>query len=180
MLTLDPTRLVFMDESGFGLDMTPLYGYAPRGERAYGAVPKNRGENTSLIAALSLHEGVTAAMTLTGAVDSLAFDAYLKEVLCPSLRPGQVVVLDNLAVHKRKVVQEAIEAQGCEVLFLPPYSPDLNPIELAFSKIKACVRRVEARSRAALDEAIAAALKTISLQDVIGWFKHAGYGHHFL
>lgn len=176
----DPARLVFVDESGFGLDMTLLYAYAPKGERAYGVVPKNRGENTSLIAALSLHEGLTAAMTLTGAVDSLAFDAYLKRVLCPSLRPGQIVVLDNLAVHKRQVVQEAIMARGCEVLFLPPYSPDLNPIEQAFSKIKTHVRRLEARTRAALDEAIAAALRTISLQDVTGWFRHAGYGHHFL
>lgn len=179
-MKLDPLRLVFVDESGFRLDMTPLYAYAPKGERAYGRVPKNRGENTSFIAAISLDEGVTAAMTLAGAVDSFVFDAYLKEVLCPSLRPGQVVVLDNLAVHKRHVVQEAIIARGCEVLFLPPYSPDFNPIELAFSKIKACVRRSEARTRSALDEAIAAALKTISLQDVIGWFRHAGYGHHFL
>lgn len=176
----DPSRLVFVDESGFSLDMTPLYAYAPKGERAYGVVPKNRGENTSLIAALSLHEGVTAAMTLSGAVDSLAFDAYLKRVLCPCLHPGQIVVLDNLAVHKRQKVRELVESRGCEVLFLPSYSPDLNPIELAFSKIKTCVRRSEARSRAALDEAIAVALRSISLQDVIGWFRHAGYDHHSL
>jgi transposase len=91
-----------------------------------------------------------------------------------------VVVLDNLAVHRRQKVRELIETRDCEVLFLPPYSPDLNPIELAFSKIKACVRRLEARTRAALDEAIATALNTISLQDVIGWFRHAGYGHHSL
>ena len=180
MLKLDPRRLVFVDESGFRLDLTPTYAYAPKGERAFGAVPKNRGENTPLIAAMSLDEGVVAAMTLEGAVDGPAFDAYLREVLCPSLRPGQVVVLDRLSVHRRSEVQQAIEARGCEVLFLPGYSPDLNPIEEAFSKIKACVRRLEARTRAALDEAIAIALHTITLQDVIGWFRHAGYGHHSL
>lgn len=160
--------------------MTPLYAYAPKGERAYGRVPKNRGENTSFIAAMSLDEGVTAAMTVEGAVDGLAFDAYVKEVLCPSLRPGQVVILDRLSVHRRKEVRDAVEAKGCDVLFLPPYSPDLNPIELAFSKLKEFVRRVEARTREALDGALAAALKTILLQDVIGWFRHAGYGHHSL
>lgn len=160
--------------------MTPLYAYAPKGERAYGRVPKNRGENTSLIAAMSLDEGVTAAMTVEGAVDGLAFDAYVHEVLCPSLRPGQVVIFDRLSVHKRKEVREAIEARGCEVLFLPSYSPDLNPIELAFSKLKEFMRRIEARTRDALDDALAAALATVTLQDVIGWFNHAGYGHHSL
>lgn len=180
VLKLDPLRLVFVDESGFRLDVTPSHAYAAKGERAYGSVPKNRGENTSLIAALSLDEGVTAAMTIEGAVDGLAFDIYVREVLCPLLRPGQVVILDLLSVHKRKEVREAVEARGCEVLFLPGYSPDLNPIELAFSKLKEFVRRVEARTREALDDAIAAAVKTITLQDVIGWFRHAGYDHHSL
>jgi transposase len=180
VLKLDLLRLVFIDESGFRLDMTPSHGYAAKGERAHGSVPKNRGENTSLIAAMSLDEGVTAAMTVEGAVDGSAFDAYVKEVLCPLLRPGQVVILDRLSVHKRKEVKDVIEAKGCEVLFLPSYSPDLNPIELAFSKLKAWVRRAEARTRKALDDAIAAALKAISLQDVIGWFRHADYEHHSL
>lgn len=179
-MKLDPLRLVFVDESGFRLDMTPQFAYAPKGERAYGSAPKNRGENTSLIAAMSLDEGVTAAMTVEGAVDGLAFDAYIHEVLCPQLWPGQVVILDRLSVHKRKEVKEAVEAKGCEVLFLPSYSPGLNPIELAFSKLKEFVRRGEARTREALDDAIAAALKTVTLQDVIGWFNHAGYGHHLL
>jgi transposase len=172
--------MVFVDESGFRLDMTPSHAYAAKGERAYASVPKNRGENTSLIAALSLDEGVTAAMTIEGAVDGLAFDVYLKEVLCPSLQAGQVVILDRLSVHKRKEVREAVEAKGCKLLFLPGYSPDLNPIELAFSKLKAFVRRIEARTRDALDDAIAAAIKTVTLQDVIGWFNHAGYEHHSL
>lgn len=170
--------MVFVDESGFQLNLTPSYAYAPRGERAYSSVPKNRGENTSLLAAISLDEGVCAAMTLTGAVDGAAFEVYVKQVLCPQLRTGQVVILDRLNVHKNRQVREAIEAQGCELLFLPSYSPDLNPIELAFSKLKSWVREVEARTREALDDAIADALKTVTLQDVLGWFGHAGYNHH--
>ena len=117
-------------------------------------------------------------MTLAGAVDGTAFEVYLKQVLCPKLRAGQVVILDRLNVHKNRRVREAIEAKGCTLLFLPGYSPDLNPIELAFSKLKNRVRQVEARTRQALDDAIAAALKTVTLQDVISWFAHAGYEHH--
>lgn len=158
--------------------MTSSYAYAPRGERAYSSVPKNRGENTSLLAAMSLDEGVCAAMTLTGAVDGVAFEVYVKQVLCPKLRAGQIVVLDRLNVHKNQRVREAIEAKGCTMLFLPGYSPDLNPIELAFSKLKTWVKQVEARTREALDDAIAAALKAVTLQDVIGWFGRAGYNHH--
>lgn len=159
--------------------MTPTHAYAPKGERAYGSVPKNRGENTPLIAALSLDEGMSAAMTLEGAVDGAAFDAYVREVLCPQLRPGQVIILDRLSSHQRKGGTSA-EAKGCALLFLPGYSPDLNPTEQAFSKLKQWVRRAEARARQALDYAIAAALQTITLQDVIGWFECAGYSHHSL
>ena len=158
--------------------MTPSYAYAPKGERAYGSVPKNRGENTSLLAAISLDEGVCAAMTVTGAVDGAAFEVYVQKVLCPQLRAAQVVILDRLNVHKSSRVREAIEAKGCTLLFLPSYSPDLNPIELAISKLKTWVKEVEARTREALDDAIAAAFKTVTLQDVIGWFGHAGYSHH--
>lgn len=158
--------------------MTPGYAYAPKGERAYGSVPKNRGENTSLLAAVSLDEGVSAAMTLTGAVDGAAFEVYVKQVLCPKLQTGQVVILDRLNVHKNQQVRKAIEAKGCTLLFLPSYSPDLNPIELAFSKLKAWVKQAQARTRKALDDAIAAALETVTLKDVIGWFGHAGYNHH--
>lgn len=178
MLKHDPKRLVFIDESGFNLAMAPLYARAPKGQRAYGQVPKNRGENSSLIAALSLDEGVSAAMTLEGAVDGIAFQIYVREVLVPELRPGQIVVLDNLQVHKNQAVREAITARGCELLFLPSYSPDFNPIEQAFSKLKTLVRKHKARTKQALDYAIAAALKAVSLQDVIGWFSHAGYLPH--
>ncbi len=178
MLRQDPNCLVFIDESGFNLAMTPLYARAPKGQRAYGQVPKNRGENSSLIAALSLDQGFSAAMTLEGAVDGIAFEVYVQQVLAPTLRPGQVVVLDNLQVHKIQTVRETIEAQGCELLFLPSYSPDFNPIEQAFSKLKTFVRKRKARTKRALDDAIAAALKAVSLQDVIGWFSHAGYLPH--
>ena len=170
----------FIDESGFNLAMAPLYARALKSQRAYGQVPKNRGENTSLIAALSLDEGISAAMTLEGAVDGIAFQIYVREVLVPTLRPGQIVVLDNLQVHKSQAVREAIEAQGCELLFLPSYSPDLNPTEQAFSKLKAFARKHKACTKQALDNAIAAALKAVSLQDVIGWFSHAGYLPHGL
>lgn len=175
VLKQDPNRLMFIDESGFNLAMTPLYARAPKGQRAYGQVPKNRGENSSLIAALSLDQGISAAMTLEGAVDGIAFKVYVQEVLAPTLRPGQIVVLDNLQVHKIQAVREAIEARGCELLFLPSYSPDFNPIEQAFSKLKAFVRKHKARTKQALDDAIAVALKAITLQDVIGWFSYTGY-----
>ena len=110
--------------------------------------------------------------------DSAAFEVYIKQVLCPQLREGQVVILDRLNVHKNQRVREAIEAKGSTLQFLLIYSPDLDPIELAFSKLKTWVRRVAARTRQALDDAIAAALKTVTLQDVIGWFAHAGCQHH--
>lgn len=110
---------MFIDESGFNLAMTSAYAYAPRGQRAVGRVPKNRGENTSLIAAISLDEGVGGAMTLTGAVDGVAFLTYVEQVLCPRLRPGQVVVMDQLGVHRGPEVRDAIEARGCAVVFLP-------------------------------------------------------------
>ena len=178
ILKCDPKRLVFIDESGFNLAMTSPYARAPKGQRAYGQVPKNRGENSNLIAALSLDEGVLAAMTVEGVVDGIAFNVYVKDVLVPKLRPGQMVVLDNLQVHKHQAVRQAIEAHGCELLFLPPYSPDFNPIEHAFSKLKALVRKYNARTKQTLDDALAAALKTVTLQDVIGWFSHAGYLPH--
>lgn len=112
-------------------------------------------------------------MTLTGTVVGAAFEVYIKQVLCPQLRAGQVVILDRLNVHKNQRVREAIEAKGCTLLFLPSYSPNLNPIELAFFKLKTWVRWVAARTRQALDDAIAVALKTVTLQDVIGWFAHS-------
>ncbi len=170
----DPAALVFVDESGTNLAMTPRYGRAPRGERVVGSAPRNHGRNTTLIAALRL-DGITAAMTLEGAMDRDAFDVFVTEVLVPSLRPGQVVIWDNLNVHKSDDAQRRINARGCQLLWLPPYSPDLTPIEQAFSKLKTALRRAEARTREALDDAITATLGTITATDAQGWFAHCGY-----
>jgi transposase len=127
--------LVVVDESGSNIGLTPLYAWAPRGERAYGSIPRNRGKNTTLIASLSL-SGVGAAMILEGSTNASAFEVYVEQVLAPSLAPGQIVVMDNLSAHKGQPVREAIAARGCQLLFLPSYSPDLSPIEEAFSKRK--------------------------------------------
>ncbi len=145
-----------------------------------GRVPKSRGEKTSLVAAIGLDEGVSDAMTSTGAVAGVAFLAYLEHPLAPRPRPGQIVVLDRLGVHRKPEVREAIEARGCESVLLPGYGPDFNPSELAFSKIEGFVKAVGARTRGALDSAIAAALGTVSLGDVVGWFEHAGVTNHSL
>lgn len=166
--------LVFIDECGSNIALTPLSARAPRGQRAYGVAPRNWGKNTTLIAGLTL-SGIQAPMILEGAVDTLAFEVYVEQVLVPSLKPGQVVVLDNLGVHKGGRVRQAIEAKGCQVLFLPAYSPDFTPIEQAFSKLKAWLRRLGARTREALEEAIALALEQITAQDAHGWFWHCGY-----
>jgi len=154
--------------------MTPRYGRAPRGERVVDTAPRNHGSNTTLIAALHL-DGITAAMTVEGAMDRLAFDVFVSEILVPSLRPGQVVVWDNLNVHKSADAVRLINARGCQLLWLPPYSPDLTPIEPAFSKLKTALRRAEARTRDALDDAITAGLATITATDAQGWFAHCGY-----
>lgn len=166
--------LVFVDESGTNIAMTRRYARSPQGERAYGSVPDNHGTSTSLLAALTL-DGLGPAMTLEGPVDRAAFIAYLKELLCPSLRPGQVVMIDNLSVHKGGEVRALIEAVGCTLIFLPSYSPDFSPIELGFSKIKEGLRAIGARSQAALEDAIAKAIETVTADDAVGWFSHCGY-----
>jgi transposase len=124
--------------------MTPRYGRAPRGERVVGTAPRNHGKNTTLVAALSL-DGISAAMTVEGAMDRLAFDVFVERILAPSLTPGQVVVWDNLSVHKSDDAWQAIAARGCHLLWLPPYSPDFAPIEQALSKLKTALRRAAAR-----------------------------------
>lgn len=132
----DARRLVFVDESGFHTSMTRLYARAPKGKRAYGEVPRNRGKNTTLIAAMTIEGAMGESMTIEGATDALAFEAYVEHFLAPTLKEGQVVVLDGLGAHRTQRVIELIEARGADLLFLPSYSPDLNPIEEAFSKIK--------------------------------------------
>jgi transposase len=165
---------VFLDESSTQLAMTPLYARSLRGTRAFGSVPRNRGANVTLISTLS-SDGTTNALTIEGALDRIAFDVYVEAILVPSLRVGQTVVLDNLSVHKSPRARELIEAQGCSLKFLLTYSPDLNPIEGMFSKLKAYLRRVGARSRGALDEAIGVGLAMVSAVDARGWFGRCGY-----
>jgi transposase len=171
----DARRLVFVDESGFHTSMTRLRARAPKGERAYGKVPRNRGKNTTLIAAITLQGAMGDSMTVEGATDAEAFEAYVEHFLVPTLKEGQVVVLDGLGAHRTHRVTELIEARGAQLLFLPSYSPDLNPIEEAFSKIKGIVRKVAARTREALLEAIAVALRAVTPEEAAGWFAHAGY-----
>jgi transposase len=170
----DATRLLFVDETGSNTSMTQRYSRSPRGTRAHGVVPRNHGKNVTLVAGLS-HTGMVAPMTIDGAMDTPAFEAYVAHILAPTLTPGTLVILDNLAVHHKAAIRTTIEAQGCRLLFLPPYSPDLTPIELAFSKIKTALRRTGARTREALNEALAAAIDTITAQDARGYFHHCGY-----
>ena len=168
---------VIVDEMGSNLTLTPRYGRAPRGERACGSVPRNTPANTTLIAALSL-EGMGAAMVLQGGTDTAAFEVYVEQFLLPTLQPGKVVVWDNLSAHKSKRVQQLILESGCELWPLPAYSPDLSPIEEGFSKLKSGLRRVGARTREALIEAIAEGLDAITPGDARGFFTHCGYRLH--
>jgi transposase len=169
-----PERLVFVDECGTHASMAPIYGYAPRGERLRHSVPRRRGKNTTLLSSMTLH-GMGPSLAVEGATTAVVFGAYVEKVLSPSLCPGQVVVMDNLGAHRPKRVRELIEERGCELVYLPSYSPDLNPIEEAFAKIKHLLREACARSRGALVEAMGAALSAISAQDALGFFEHAGY-----
>lgn len=166
---------MFVDESGFHTSMRRLRARAPKGERAYGKVPRNRGKNQTLIASLTLQGGMGASMSVEGATDSEVFEAYVERFLAPTLTEGQVVVLDKLGAHRTERVRELVEARGADLLFLPSYSPDLNPIEEAFSKIKNIVRKAGARTREALVEAIAIAISAVTLEDAGGWFAHCGY-----
>jgi transposase len=172
---VDPRRLVFVDEMGTNTSLYPLYGWAPRGERARCLVPRNRGPNTTLLASMST-EGMGPCLAVEGPTTGITFEAYVEKVLLPSLGHGQeVVVMDNLSAHKGERIRELVEGAGCELLFLPPYSPDLNPIEEAFSKVKGLLRKAGARSRKALVEAMGKALDAVSAQDARGFFEHCGY-----
>ena len=167
-------QFVIIDESGTNLNLTRRYARAPRNQRAYGAVPRNTPPTTTLIASLS-RAGMGPALILRGATDTAAFEVYIAQVLGPSFVPGQIVVMDNLSAHKSTRVRELIEGYGCQLWFLPSYSPDLSPIEEAFSKLKAVLRRVQARTQDALEAAIALALDQITPADAHGYFTHCGY-----
>jgi transposase len=169
---IEPGRLVFVDETGVTTAMTPAYGRAPRGERVEAAAPAS-WESVTVIAALGL-DGVRAPLAFPGAINATTFESYVEQVLVPALRPGDVVVFDNLTSHLGPAVFEAIERAGASVLPLPPYSPDFTPIEEMFSKFKGFLRRVGARAKDHLYEAIGEGLKQVTDQDILGWFRHAG------
>ena len=172
---VDPERLLFVDEMGVHTSLAPLYGYAPRGERVRLSVPRNRGKNTTLLASIGLggmgetdgRGGLHRPVGLRG--------LYVEHALAPALRAGQVVIMDNLPAHKPARVRELIEERGCELIYLPAYSPELNPIEEAFSKIKGILRRAGARTKEALLEVLGEALSAVSAQNARGYFEHAGY-----
>ena len=172
--TLQPADLVFVDETSTHTAMTRRRARAPRGERAVGRTPRNHGPNVTLLAALT-PEGIGPAVAMPGAVDGAAFVAYAQQILAPRLRPGQVVVRDNLRAHKREEARTAVEAVGARLLFLPPYSPDFNPIELAFAKIKERLRAAAERTPEGLFAATAAAIDAVSTTDTQGFYAHCGF-----
>lgn len=171
---LNSSNLVFLDECGSNIALTRLYARAPKGKRAKGTIPRNRRKNVTLLASLSL-AGIGETMLIEGAANAQIFEIYIEQILAPSLKKGQVIIMDNLSIHKGQRVRELIEARGCRLLFLPAYSPDFSPIEETFSKLKAVLRRAGARTHEALQEAIAAALLTVTATDASGWFQHCGY-----
>lgn len=167
-------NLVVVDEFGCNLDLTRRYSWAPIGTRAYASVPRNTPANQTVIASLQL-SGMGPSMRLSGGTDTFAFAAYIEHVLGPTLRPGQIVLLDNLSAHTAPRIAALVAARGCHVWFLPPYSPDYSPIELAFAKIKAILRKVGARTIECLEQAIAEALSQISPEEAAAFFRHCGY-----
>jgi transposase len=171
---VEPERLIFVDECGLHTSLSPIYGYAPRGERLYLPVPRNRGKNTTLLSSMAI-KGMGPSLAVEGATTARIFETYVERVLAPSLEPGQIVIMDNLGAHRPRRIREMIEQQGSELLYLPAYSPDYNPIEEAFAKIKNLLRKAAARTKEALVDAIGAALSTITAGDARGYFEHAGY-----
>src|SRR5829696_1079596 len=169
---IEPERLVFVDETGVTTAMTPAYAWAPRGERAVDSAPAS-WESVTVTAALGL-DGVRAPLAFPGSTDTAAFRTYVEQVLVPALRAGDVVVFDNIKPHLAPGVTASIERAGAEVLPLPRYSPDYTPIEDMYSKVKALLGRIAARTKADLYDGIGEALREVTPQDIIGWFKEAG------
>ena len=172
----DLDLLVFIDETGSNAAMAPLYGRAPRSKRAVGRKPKNKDRQTlTMLGALST-DGLVAMMTVSGGACGDVFLGFVRDVLVPKLRPGQVVIMDNLAAHKVAGVREAIEAAGCWLLYLPPYSPQFNPIELCWNKVKHMLRKAAARSFDAINGVLKDVMSSISPKNALSWFNHCGYG----
>ncbi len=172
---IDPTRLVFLDETGTATNMTRRYGRSPLGKRLIAAVPHGHWKTTTFVAGLR-QAGVVAPLVLDGPMTGPAFRAYGEQLLAPALEPGDVVVLDNLAVHKVDGVRQAIAAAGASILYLPPYSPDLNPIEQLFAKLKALLRKAAARTKEELWSTIGRLLDSLPRSECANYLSHCGYG----
>ena len=171
---MDLTRLVFVDESGAKTNMTRLYGRAMAGQRAIDDTPCGHWCTTTMISSVRV-DGSTACMVVDGATNKEVFQAYVRHILLPTLKAGDVVVLDNLSAHKNKAIRDLIKSVGAELWYLPPYSPDLNPIEKMWSKIKAILRTLKARTEESLINAVAKALEAVTADDAKGWFESCGY-----
>jgi len=171
---LNPDKLVFIDETGASTKMARLYGRAMRGQRCRAPIPHGHWKTTTFVGALR-RSGMTAPMVLDGAMHGAAFVAYVEQVLVPTLQPGDIVVMDNLPAHKPVAIRQAIEAAGAQLRFLPPYSPDLNPIEMAFAKLKAILKKAACRNIPDLWTAIATAIDAFSPNECENYFKAAGY-----
>ncbi|MCA1626904.1 MAG: IS630 family transposase [Acidobacteria bacterium] len=171
---LDARRFKFIDEAGSNLALTRLFGRAPKGERVRESVPRNYGQQTSIISAVGL-SGPTATFTVEGAVDTAIFNVYVEQVLGPTIEAGDILILDNLSAHRASSIETAAAERGAQVIWLPPYSPDFSPIELMWSKIKTVLRAAKARTREELEQALIAALKLVTADDCAGWFSHCGY-----
>ena len=165
---------MFVDECSTNTSLSPIYGWFRRGQRVCFEAPRNWGANVTLLSSMSL-SGMGPSLAVEGPTTREVFETYIEKVLAPALREGQVMVMDNLSAHKGSRVRELIEGRGCELICLPPYSPDLNPIEQAFSKIKGLLRKAEARSREALVEAMGRAISAVTPRDAEGFLEHRGY-----
>jgi len=173
--SIEPDRFVFVDECSSNTSLAPLYGWARKGNRTHQKVPRNWAKNITLLSSIGKERGMGASLVVEGSTNGTVFQTYLEDVLLPTLKRGQVVVMDNLSAHKGERVRDLIEGEGCELIYLPPYSPDFNPIEGAFSKLKSYLRAACARSQDTLMEVIGQALSTISASDAEGYFEHCGY-----
>lgn len=171
---LDPERLIFLDECGTSTKMARRYGRSQRGQRCRAPIPHGHWKTTTLVAGLSL-KGIVAPMIIDGAMDGKMFRAYVEQVLIPELKPGDIVVLDNLPAHKVSGIGQILQKAGAMLRFLPPYSPDMNPIENAISQVKSILKKIAARTKDALDRAIAEAIDAVTPQHAENYFAAAGY-----
>lgn len=171
---MNSSKLIFLDESGVNTGMTRIYGREIEGKRVVDYVPDNRFSRTSIVSSVRM-DGKCVPMVFQGALDGDIFKSYLEKLLLPTIIKGDIVIMDNLSSHKVKGIDKIIESAGAKIVYLPPYSPDLNPIEMMWSKIKSYLRKIKARTNETLFDAISEAFSTIEISDILGWFREAGY-----